>query len=146
MILADKAFAMNEYTIKPFEGNPEVSSLERVFNYRLSRGRRVVENAFGILSAVFRVLRKSMALHPEIASKIVLTMYLHNFLRKRPACLIEMNHLLTLLSGIPVLSGSTFPLIPFKFHRQVPNFMNIFINDIIFIVLSHRWYSFYIVL
>ncbi|XP_029340998.1 uncharacterized protein LOC115033115 [Acyrthosiphon pisum] len=89
MILADKAFAMNEYTIKPFEGNPEVGSPQRVFNNRLSRGRRVVENAFGILSAVFRVLRKSMALQPEIASKIVLTtIYLHNFLRKRPSCLI----------------------------------------------------------
>lgn len=87
MLLADKAFAMNDYTIKPFDGNPEVDSPEHVFNYRHSRGRRVVENAFGILSSVFRVLRKSMALKPEIASKVVLTtIYLHNFLRKRPSC------------------------------------------------------------
>lgn len=84
VILADKAFAMNNYTIKPFEGNPEKGSIERVFNYRLSRARRVVENAFGILSSVFRVLRKPILLEPGKASKVVLaTIYLHNFLRKR---------------------------------------------------------------
>lgn len=84
MILADKAFALNEYTMKPFEGNPAVGSPERVFNYRLSRARRVSENAFGILSAVFRVLRKPMQLQPKTASLVVLaTVYLHNFLRHR---------------------------------------------------------------
>jgi hypothetical protein len=84
MILADKAFALNEYTMKPFEGNSERGSIQRIFNYRLSRGRRVVENAFGILSTVFRVLRKPILLEPERASKVVLaTIYLHNFLRKR---------------------------------------------------------------
>ncbi|CAH1973662.1 unnamed protein product [Acanthoscelides obtectus] len=83
-ILGDKAFALNEYTMKPFDGNPEPRSAERVFNYRLSRARRVVENAFGILSSVFRVLRKSMLLEPKIATKVTLaTIYLHNFLRKR---------------------------------------------------------------
>lgn len=51
-----KAFAMNHYTMKPFEGNPEKDSIERIFNYRFSRPRRVVENAFEVLSSVFRVL------------------------------------------------------------------------------------------
>lgn len=86
MILGDKAFALNEYTMRPFDGNPETGTPERVFNYRHSRARRVVENAFGILSSVFRVLRKPMLLGPEIATKITLTtIYLHNFLRKRPS-------------------------------------------------------------
>jgi hypothetical protein len=84
MILADKAFALNEYTMKPFEGNPERGSIQRIFNYRLSRGCRVVANAFGILSPVFRVLRKPILLEPEKALKVVLaTIHLHNFLRKR---------------------------------------------------------------
>jgi hypothetical protein len=84
MILADKALALNEYTKKPFEGNPERGSIQRIFNYRLSRGRRVAENAFRILSTAFCVLRKPILLEPEKASKIVLaTTYLHNFLRKR---------------------------------------------------------------
>lgn len=43
----------------------------------------MVENAFGIMSSVFRVLRKPMLLEPNIATKVVLaTVYLHIFLRK----------------------------------------------------------------
>lgn len=85
VILADKAFSLNEYTMKPFKGEPARGSQERIFNYRLSRGRRVVENAFGILSSVFRVLRKPMLLEPKTATKIVLTtIHLHNYLRKKP--------------------------------------------------------------
>lgn len=84
VILADKAFALNEYTMKPFQGEPERGSLERIFNYRLSRGRRVVENAFGIASSVFRVLRKPILLSPDKATKVVLAViHLHNFLRKK---------------------------------------------------------------
>jgi hypothetical protein len=82
-ILSDKAFALNEYTMKPFEGNPENGSKERIFNYRLSRARRVVENAFGILSAIFRVFRKPILLEPNKATKVVLAaIYLYNYIRK----------------------------------------------------------------
>nr|CAI5822037.1 unnamed protein product [Callosobruchus analis]CAI5837591.1 unnamed protein product [Callosobruchus analis]CAI5840774.1 unnamed protein product [Callosobruchus analis] len=56
--------------MKPFAGVHQKGSAERIFNYRLSRARRVVENAFGILS-------------PDRAKTIVLTaIYLHNFLRQ----------------------------------------------------------------
>lgn len=86
VILGDKAFALNDYTMKPFQGEPEKGSMERIFNYRLSRARRVVENAFGISSAVFRVLRKPMLLSPKVATKVVLAIiHLHNFLRKQSA-------------------------------------------------------------
>lgn len=69
--------------MKPFEGNPPYGSCERIFNYRLSRARRVVENVFGIMSSVFSVLRKPMLLEPEIATKVVLSIvHLHNFLRR----------------------------------------------------------------
>lgn len=85
VILADKAFALNEYTMKPFQGESARGSQERIFNYRLSRARRVVENAFGILSSVFRVLRKPMLLEPKTATKIILaTIHLHNYLRRKP--------------------------------------------------------------
>lgn len=42
----------------------------------------MVENAFGILASVFRVLRKPILLHPEKVETIVMTLVLlHNFLR-----------------------------------------------------------------
>lgn len=81
-ILGDKAFQLNDYTMKPYDGTRERGSCERIFNYRLSRARRVVENAFGVLSSVYRVLRKPMLLEPETATKVVLaTVHLYNYLR-----------------------------------------------------------------
>ena len=55
----------------------------RIFNYRLSRARRVIENAFGILSNRFRVFFTKIALEPAKVTKIVLaTCALHNMLRE----------------------------------------------------------------
>lgn len=83
VFVADEAFAMHYHILKPYAGVQEKGSVERIFNYRLSRARRLVENAFGILSAVFRVLRKPMLLEPGKAEKVVLAcVYLHNFFRK----------------------------------------------------------------
>ncbi|CAK1590962.1 unnamed protein product [Parnassius mnemosyne] len=68
--------------MKPYEGDPERGSSERMFNYRLSRACRVVENTFGVLSSSYRVLCKPMLLEPEKAIKVVLaTVYLYNYLR-----------------------------------------------------------------
>jgi hypothetical protein len=83
VFLGDEAFALSENIMKPFSSTHHKRSAERIFNYRLSRARRVVENVFGICSAVFRVLRKSMLLEPKKAELVVMTVIcLHNFLRK----------------------------------------------------------------
>ncbi|XP_049293434.1 uncharacterized protein LOC125769059 [Anopheles funestus] len=80
--LGDQAFAMKEYCLRPFGGMHAADSMERHFNYRHSRARRTVENAFGILARVFRVLAKPMDLEPRIAEKVVLAaICLHNFRR-----------------------------------------------------------------
>lgn len=69
--------------MKPYSGTHDVGSKERVFNYRLSRARRTVENVFGISSAVFRVLRKPLLLEPEKAQIVFMAIvHLHNFLRQ----------------------------------------------------------------
>lgn len=83
VILADEAFALTNNVMKPYSGVYNIGSKERVFNYRLSRVRRIVENVFGISSAVFRVLRKPLLLEPEKAELVIMAIvYLHNFLRK----------------------------------------------------------------
>lgn len=83
VFVADDAFAMRPHLLKPYKGLYEKGSDERIFNYRLSRARRVVENVFGIMASVFRVFRRPMLLEPEKVSKIAMTcVLLHNFLRK----------------------------------------------------------------
>ena len=78
VILGDEAFPLTENIMKPYSGTHSKGSRERIFNYRLSRARRVVENVL-----VFRILRKPMLLQPEKAEIIALTIvYVHNFLRK----------------------------------------------------------------
>ncbi len=55
---------------------------ERTFNYRLSRARRVVENAFGLLVQVWRCLLKTQDLQPNKCAVVTLTCcVLHNLLR-----------------------------------------------------------------
>lgn len=69
--------------MKPYKGVYDKSNPERIFNYRLSRARRIVKNVFGIMASVFRILRKPMLLQPEKVSVIVMTcVLLHTFLRK----------------------------------------------------------------
>jgi len=68
--------------LKPFPGQQEKESAKRIFNYRLSRARRVSENVFGILAARFRVIRKPLLLEPEKVEIIISSsIYLHNYLR-----------------------------------------------------------------
>lgn len=53
----DNAFPLKEYLLKPFPEN-HLTMKQKVFNYRLSRARRIVENAFGIMASRFRIFGK----------------------------------------------------------------------------------------
>lgn len=80
MIVADDAFALRINIMKPFPGRT-LTGAQRIFNYRLSRARRVVENSFGILTARFRVLRDAINLDANKTKRITLACCaLHNFL------------------------------------------------------------------
>lgn len=83
VMVADDAFPLRPYIMKPFPFRNQNTS-QRVFSYRLSRARRVAENAFGIAAARFRILRKPIHAHPRVVEKIILAICaLHNFLMKR---------------------------------------------------------------
>lgn len=82
-IIGDDAFACSVRLMKPVP-KQLLTLAERVYNYRLSRARRVVENAFGVLSARWRCLRTTLEQHPENVKQIVLAVcILHNLLMKR---------------------------------------------------------------
>lgn len=83
VFVGDEAFALKDNFMKPFPQR-NLTREERVFNYRLSRARRIVENTFGILVSRFRLLLTTINLSPEKVQRIVLTCcYLHNFLRRK---------------------------------------------------------------
>ena len=79
VFVADDAFPLKDYMLKPYSQNG-LTPERRIFNYRLSRDRRVVENAFGILANRFRVFITPINLAPEKVEIITLACcILHNF-------------------------------------------------------------------
>ena len=77
---ADDAFPLKVRIIKPFPGRQLKESF-RIFNYRLCRGRRVVENAFGILCVPWQIFYKTLNCDPETAQLLVQAcVVLDNFL------------------------------------------------------------------
>ncbi|XP_064109031.1 uncharacterized protein LOC135217239 [Macrobrachium nipponense] len=82
VFLADDAFPLQRHIMKPYPYQEQTTS-ERIFSYRLSRGRRTVENGFGMLANRFRVFFAPINLAPEKVGIMVLACTaLHNFLRK----------------------------------------------------------------
>ena len=84
--VADEAFPLREQIMRPYAGRRMATEPEkkRIFNYRLSRARRVVENTFGILVSKFRIFRQPIHAKLETVDAIVKsTCVLHNYLRRR---------------------------------------------------------------
>ena len=79
-IIGDDAFPLKEWLLKPFPYR-QMSYEQRIFNYRLCRARRIVENSFGILGNRWRVLTRHMEITPKRAELVVMaSCTLHNML------------------------------------------------------------------
>jgi hypothetical protein len=80
--VGDEAFPLKTYFMRPYPGSQSKGDNEKsIFNYRLSRARRVVENAFGILSQKFLIYQRILQSLPENTDIIFATCILHNCLR-----------------------------------------------------------------
>ena len=69
--------------MKPYPSK-NLSEERRIFNYRLSRARRISEKVFGLQATRFRVFHTMISLKPESVIKVILACCsMHNFLMKK---------------------------------------------------------------
>ena len=81
VFLGDNAFPLRTDMLKPFQ-QCDLNCIEKkVYNYRVSRARRIVENVFGILAARFRIFHTAINIKLEYIDEVVkATVALHNYL------------------------------------------------------------------
>nr|CAI5829778.1 unnamed protein product [Callosobruchus analis] len=80
VLLGDDACPLKTYLLKPYS-RQRLGIEERIFNYRLSRARRCVECAFGILVAKWRCLKTELQIAPDKVDIIVKCVcLLHNII------------------------------------------------------------------
>ncbi|XP_057302861.1 uncharacterized protein LOC130637024 [Hydractinia symbiolongicarpus] len=80
VFVGDEALPLKINLVKPYPHNL-LNDGRRIFNYRLSRARRVIENTFGICASRFRIFRRSINGTVKHATEITkAAVALHNFL------------------------------------------------------------------
>lgn len=80
LLVGDGAFRLSKFLMKPYQGT-DFTDAEANYNKCLSRARRVVENAFGILKARFRKIGKGIDANINNATTIIKACcVIHNFL------------------------------------------------------------------
>ena len=80
VFVGDDAFPLKTYMVKPYPRGT-IQLPEKIANYRLSRARRIVENAFGIATSRFRLFRRAVTADVEVAVEATKAIVaLHNYL------------------------------------------------------------------
>ncbi|XP_039308911.1 protein ANTAGONIST OF LIKE HETEROCHROMATIN PROTEIN 1 [Solenopsis invicta] len=78
--VADEAFPLSKRIMRPYPGQ-FLTDKKSIFNYRLSRARRIIENTFGILVSRWRLFQRCICLDPRHADVIIMAaINLHNYL------------------------------------------------------------------
>jgi hypothetical protein len=92
VVVADEAFPLKPCIMRPYSGRG-LPQDKRIFNYRLSRARRTVESAFGLLAARWRIYRRAIIANPDaVVDYIKATCALHNFVGVSGSDLQEFSH------------------------------------------------------
>ena len=81
VFVVDEGLPLTSFQMRPWPGR-NLSEDHAIFNYRLSRARRIIENCFGILAARWRVFRRPIRVSVYLVQKIIeAAVCLHNYLR-----------------------------------------------------------------
>ena len=87
-IVADEAFPLRIDLMRPYphrNKNQNLPQEKAIFNYRLSRAHRIVENSFGILAQRWRIFNRRIQLYEDNVTEVIKACcVLHNFMRESP--------------------------------------------------------------
>lgn len=80
--VGDSAFPLKHVKNVSWQAGTCLHENKQIFNYGLSRTRRIIENTFGILATKFRIFRRPIIAKPEKVTKITQTeCALYNYLK-----------------------------------------------------------------
>lgn len=80
VFVGHEAFPLDTHVMRPYPRG-QLCDESRIFNYRLSRARRTIENAFGILTARWQILHKPLRMKEQNADSLFHALVvLHNFI------------------------------------------------------------------
>lgn len=83
VFVGDEAFGLSKHIMRPY-GGQNLDLQQKVFNYRLSRARRYVECAFGIMANKWRIFHRPIDVSYDFATDIIKACcVLHNFVLNR---------------------------------------------------------------
>lgn len=82
VVLGDEASPLLNNLMKPYpRAQSSIDRTKAIFNYRLSRARRIVENAFGILSNRFRIFSTPIHLQVNtVENAVTAACIIHNLI------------------------------------------------------------------
>ena len=61
-LLGDEIFPLKTWLLRSFPG--KLTEIQKIFNYRLSKGRRAIGNTFGVLGARWRIV------HTQVRARV----------------------------------------------------------------------------
>lgn len=81
--VGDNAFPLRRNLLRPYSVR-NLDNVKRIYNYKLSRGRKSIECTFGMLTQKFQVLLKAISCrkYSTIISIIQCVCILHNYIRR----------------------------------------------------------------
>lgn len=80
-VVGDKAFGLGNHILRPY-ARRHLNYTKRIFNYRHTRARRMVECTFGILSNKWRIFHRTIDVNINFCVRIIKACcVLHNYVR-----------------------------------------------------------------